>query len=623
METTNYDGWSEEQLSALLLEAEQAFHDGPEPIMSDTEYDYLLERARAMYPSSTLFRRIGAAPSGKNKTRLPFPMPSLNKIKPSTGALGSWMVEHAGPYVLSAKLDGVSGLYVGNKLFTRGDGMVGQDISTLIPFLRLPMIQQDMAVRGEFIMRKDVFESRYIDRFANARNLVTGIVNRIEAGEEAHDLYFVAYEVIRPSLHPSVQLRFLADHGFDIPLYRFVDGLSDPLLSNTFLEWREEAPYDIDGVVVVQDRLPPSTSATTCENPRHAFAFKSLVKDQVMEARVVAVHWRASKDGYLKPRVQIEPVCIGGVTIEYATGFNAAFIRDRGVGEGARIRIARSGDVIPHILEVVEAVEPMMPSTTFRWSRTGVDAMVCDGDMETHTEVVEKRLTAFFRGIGAQGMGSGNVARLVAAGKQTIPAILRMRVEDFQAMEGFQETLAIKIHRGIHEAVEKASLPLLMSSSNLFGRGISDKKIAIILQQFPDVLVSTSSVIEKKTRVAAIHGMADITAQKFVEGIPRFLTFLHDCGLEHRLSIKTAATSTATTTATTTESRHYVFTGVRDKALMDSLRTQGATFGDAVTANTTAVITKSVDSQTAKMQDARRLHIPIFTLEEFKSQLYK
>ena len=58
-------------------------------------------------------------------------------------------------------------------------------------------------------------------------------------------------------------------------------------------------------------------------NPDYAFAFKMIISDQVAEAKVLDVIWTPSKDGYLKPRVQIEPVTLGGVKIEYATGFNA------------------------------------------------------------------------------------------------------------------------------------------------------------------------------------------------------------------------------------------------------------------------------------------------------------
>ena len=74
-----------------------------------------------------------------------------------------------------------------------------------------------------------------------------------------------------------------------------------------------------------------------------------VLSDQSAEAKVLDVLWSASKDGFLKPRVKIEEVNIGGAKINYATGFNAKFIQDNKIGLGAVIKIIRSGDVIPKI----------------------------------------------------------------------------------------------------------------------------------------------------------------------------------------------------------------------------------------------------------------------------------
>ena len=57
-----------------------------------------------------------------------------------------------------------------------------------------------------------------------------------------------------------------------------------------------------------------------------------VLSDQVAEVKVLDVLWSPSKDGYLKPRVQVEPVVLGGAKIEYATGFNAKFIEDNKIG---------------------------------------------------------------------------------------------------------------------------------------------------------------------------------------------------------------------------------------------------------------------------------------------------
>ena len=100
----------------------------------------------------------------KNKVKLPYEMWSMDKIKPDTGYLPKWTAKFTGPYVLSCKLDGVSGLYADGKLYTRGNGIVGQDISHLIPYLQLPT-DSDAVIRGEFIIPKALFAKKYANDF--------------------------------------------------------------------------------------------------------------------------------------------------------------------------------------------------------------------------------------------------------------------------------------------------------------------------------------------------------------------------------------------------------------------------------------------------------------------------
>ena len=124
---------------------------------------------------------------------------------------------------------------------------------------------------------------------------------------------------------------------------------------------------------VNDDKIHPRRN----KNPDHAFAFKMFLGDQIAEVKVLDVIYTASKDGYLKPVVRVEPVNIRGVTIEFVTAHNAKFIQDNNIGVGAIIQLIRSGDVIPKIQAVIQqADEPMMPSGEWKWNETKVDALL-------------------------------------------------------------------------------------------------------------------------------------------------------------------------------------------------------------------------------------------------------
>ena len=603
---------NENQLSELLRESNAAYYN-EEPFFTDNQYDIVKEFVESKYPNNPVLHEIGA-PVERNKVILPYPMGSMDKIKPDTNALANWTSKFSGPYVLSCKLDGVSGLYTTEgpkpKLYTRGDGKIGQDISHLIPFLRLPKTK-GLVIRGEFIIPRALFETKYKDKFANPRNMVAGIVNHKTINEAVQDLHFVAYEVMNPIKKPSQQLAFLLTLDVEVVLYKIEPTISNELLSNTLLDWRYNYAYEIDGVIVTNDALYKRKAG----NPEHAFAFKMVLSDQVAEAKVVDVIWAASKDGYLKPRVQIEPINLGGVQITYATGFNGAFINDNKIGVGATIELIRSGDVIPYIRKViVPAEEPRMPSIPFKWNDTHVDIML--EDLESDETVREKNITGFFRGIGVEGLSTGNVKRIMEAGYDSVPEILKMTIGDFLQVEGFKEKTASKLYDGIREKIEAASLTTIMSASNMFGRGFSEKKIELIMESYPKVLLSKESNAQKITKILAIKGMATKSAEAFVERISDFINFIKESGLVKKLAFEKKEVDQSHPLF----GKSIVMTGFRDTALQEALKDIGAKLGSSVSSKTFVVLVKDKDEDTGKANEARKLNVPLMTPEEFKNK---
>ena len=608
------DQLNETQLSNMIKISSKKYYNDDTPLMTDNQYDIVKEYIEHKYPSNVAIQEIGADVE-RNKVKLPYEMASMDKIKPDTNALKTWMTKYKGPYVLSCKLDGVSGLYTTEgskpKLYTRGNGKIGQDISHLIPYLKLPKTK-GLVIRGEFIIPKSVFLEKYKLKFANPRNMVAGIINHKTINDSVVDLHFVAFEVIVPQKKPSDQMKFLATVNVECVLFKMENSLSNELLSNLLVDWRKNYTYEIDGIIVTDDNIYPRKSG----NPEHAFAFKMVLSDQIAEAKVVDVIWTPSKDGYLKPRVQIEPIHLGGVTIEYATGFNGSFIKDNKVGIGAIIELIRSGDVIPHIKSVITAApEAKMPDVPYKWNDTHVDIML--ENVADDATVKEKNITGFFRGINVEGLSSGNISRLIQAGFNSVPKILKMTEQDFLKVEGFKGKLAHKIYSGIQEKVNNASIISLMAATNIFGRGFSEKKMEIIMQQLPDILTSKNTNAEKVKEVAAIKGMAIKTAESFVAKIDQFKQFLEECDLTEKLEIKTVINPVSKSHPLFDKT--IVLTGTRDKNIVDFLKQVKANQGSSVSKNTFLVVAKNKDEDTGKAEEARKLDIPIMSVEEFTS----
>lgn len=606
---------SEKELSELLKEANKAYYN-EEPLLTDNQYDIIKEYIETKYPTNTAVHEIGA-PVERNKVTLPYPMGSMDKIKPDTNALSNWNAKYKGPYVLSCKLDGVSGLYTteGNKpnLYTRGDGKIGQDISHLIPFLRLPKIK-GIVIRGEFIIPKNLFEAKYKDKFANPRNMVAGIVNQKTINETIKDLHFVAYEVMKPILKPSEQMSYLETLDVECVLYKIESSISNDLLSQTLVDWRYKYAYEIDGVIVTNDAIYNRKVG----NPEHAFAFKMVLSDQVTEAKVVDVLWAPSKDGYLKPRVQIEPINLGGVQITYATGFNGAFINDNKIGIGAVVELIRSGDVIPYIRKVIiPADKPKMPSVSFKWNDTCVDIMI--EDIESDEIVREKNITGFFKGIGVEGLSNGNVKRIIEAGFNTIPDIIKMSMNDFLQVEGFKDKTATKMYDGIKDKINTASLVTIMSASNMFGRGFSEKRIELIMESYPKVLLSRETNLQKIDKISLIKGMALKSAEAFVEKIPNFIQFIKDAELVTKL-VGEINEKKLVDESNLLFGKSIIMTGFRDNKLEEVLKNMGAKIGSTISSKTFVLLVKDKYQDTSKVCEAKKLGVPLMTPQEFTSK---
>ena len=607
---------SEAELAEMIRVANQQYYN-KQTLLSDSQYDILKEFVEAKYPKNKVLEEVGApVVATRKKVKLPVHLPSMDKIKPDTKKLGKWVEKYTGPYVLSAKLDGVSGLYVISKaaaLYTRGNGKVGQDISQLVPYLNLPNIPNVM-IRGEIIMSKDTFDKKYSEEYANPRSAVVGILPPTRPDTAKYrDLDYVAYEVIKPRLKPSKQMAFLEQHGFITVKHEEVKQLSNELLSEVLIAWRKDYDYQIDGVIVADDKVYLRTK----KNPKHAFAFKMVLSDQIAEAKVVDVLWTPSKDGLLKPRIQIEPIHLGGTRIEFATAFNADFVEKNKIGIGTIVRMVRAGDVIPHIHGVVEpAAEAKMPAVPYHWNDTHVDIRL--DNAEDDLIVQEKTIARFFTALDVDGLSRGNVRRLMRAGFDTTEKIIKMSEEDFLKAEGFKKRMAAKVYNSIHKTLAEADVVRLMAATNLFGRGMGKRRLRAILEVYPKILTSTESKAEIEGKIAGIKGFGAKTSKDFVAHLTKFKKFLKDIGLESKLKV---AKKKQADTGHALYEKKIVMTGFRDAELQKEIeKATGKSLSSAVSKNTFVVLVKDLDEDSGKADRARELGIPLMTPQSFRKK---
>lgn len=595
-----------------------------------------------------------AITKGKNgtKVKLPYWMGSLDKIKPSSGTFNNWINKFPGPYVLSWKLDGISALLCKIKghmyMYTRGDGVEGQDISHCIQMigtngLNINKMVEGDAIRGELIMSKANFKT-IEDRMANPRNAVSGIIGTKKPNPELLKLIdFVAYWVLSPQLKTSEQLKYIKKKDF-VPRsveYEIKQKITLDELSAKLVEGRNSHKYEIDGVVVIDDskHYPLETGS----NPTYGFAFKQLLTDQIAEATVLDVLWEVSKDKYIKPKIKINTIELGGVEITYATAFNAKFVVDNCIGPGAQIQIVRSGDVIPKIEKVLKPAEsgkPKLPTLKYEWNETGVDIIASDLDANTMEKIIVKKLTYFFDTLGIKWMGETTIEKFVSNGYDDLWKILQANKSQISNIEGLGNTLVSKLYSSIDTGLEERKLEEIMAASQIFGRGIGIKKFKLIIADYPNILEIYKEKGSEHTKelINNIMGFDTKTTNKIVDSMGEFIQYL-DKFLKLKPNLLKSKAIILTKSSESVKSdksdetkstglnkfagKKIVFTGFRDKEIEEELENIGAKISSSVSSNTDLVIASNLDDKSSKITKAKELKIELISKDEFYKSIGK
>jgi len=629
-------------VAKLIHEANHAYYNTEKPLFSDAIYDVIYTILKIKDPNNPVLKEVGAgvANNDKRKETLPFYMGSLDKVKTDDeGALKKFSKNFPGPYVMSDKLDGNSALvYVDKgvlKIYSRGNGNIGQNITSIAPYIQnLPKHLVDdsrnekdgkLAVRGELIISKEDFE-KVKSKGANARNMVAGAINaKIPDLEVLSFVQFVAYEMLHPDgLKMSEQIEKMKCLGFTCVHHKpmLSKNFSGENLSTFLLERRTKSPFEIDGVVVFDDGRVHERKRN--ENPDYAFAFKSMQTLDKAETTVTRIEWNMSKDGYLIPVVNFTPVALEGVVIQRASAFNGKFIKDHKLGPGSRVIIMRSGFVIPYIAEVLspsETGEPQMPNLEYKWSNSGVDVIATTDSGPTNEQLILKNMEYFFNKIDVKGLSTATVKKLFDAGYRTPKAVFEASIEDIKKIEGFKDKSATNLVASLQarskELMRGSECTLLMDASNTLGRGIGMKKLELVLEHIPNMVAD--QYIPSVAELVTIKGIEQKTAQLLVSHLPACFEFLRINGFEVCLKASSVDGISVPPTfkGSKLDGEVVVFTGVRSKDAEAFIDANGGKVSSTVSKKTTLVIAKDINGDSNTLKKARDMNIPVMSLEGF------
>jgi DNA ligase (NAD+) len=604
-----------EQLKEQIIKANEAYRTG-NSIISDSEYDKLVEELSLLSPDDELLTKVGHTVSDESrKSKLPIEMASMNKIK-SIDDINDWSrlknISKSEYVVVTPKFDGLS-LCVNestNEAWTRGDGQFGQKSDLHYTFIKNKLQSVDnyfSYTYGEVMMSKKTFTEKYSSEFANPRNLVAGLLNSKEPSKILTDCEYIKYgAVCVKDFTTKEEILNELNLGQQIKVqYHIcqVSDLTEELLIDLFHKFSTE--YEIDGLIIelndlnLQEKLGRETSSN---NPVWARAFKHSSFEQSAETEIVGISWNISKQGYLKPTLHVKPIKLDGVTVSNVTGNNARFVKDLGIGVGAKVVVKRSGMVIPIISDVITPVEFQMPDVeNIDWNENGVELM-------TLTETDEqklKKIVAFFEILEADNVSEGVITQLWDAGYKTIKDILNLTISDLEKIDRFGKRKAQIVFNSIKKSVTGVQLSKLQHATGIF-KGLGSKKLAL-LEQF-----TTKPTLEQ---VMSIEGFAEISAKSYIDSYDEYYDFVRDLPITIEEKVKTVAVSSDL------EGKQFVFTGVRRPDLESSIESRGGKIGSGVSKNTTYLVMKSVGSGSSKEKKAIQLGVEVITVEQLEKLL--
>jgi len=606
-----------DQLKNRIKEANEAYRIG-KPVMSDSEYDILIEELADMSPEDELLSVVGHEILDETrKARLPIPMASMNKIK-TLDEIKDWqrlkLIPNAVEIICTPKYDGLSLCVdeVIGEAITRGDGLYGQRSTEHYRLIgnHLDINNIFSYSYGEVIMPKQVFLDKYSNDFANPRNLVAGLINSKTVSESLRDCNFIKYGAVtaKNTFTTKKELLDSLNERQETKVPYHVCGildLSEDLLISLFKEWSKD--YEIDGIILEVNNLATQESLgreTSSGNPVWARAFKHDSFEQKAESEVIGISWNISKNGLLKPIIHINPIRLDGVTVSNVTGNNARFVKDMGIGVGAKVIVKRSGMVIPKIIDVVQTVdfvEPTIEGIDVVWNEAGIELITLT---ETEDQKL-KKIVAFFEILEADNVGEGVVTQLWDAGYKTIKDVLNITIDQLESIDRFGKRKAKIVYDSIKKSITGVQLSKLQHASGVFS-GLGSKKLAL-LEHF-DGKPTIDQVME-------IEGFAEISARNFVENYDIFRTFVEGLPVEIEQKVEVVLAGTDLVGKT------FVFTGVRRKDLEEVIVSRGGVIGGSVSKNTTYLVMKEKGSGSSKETKAISLGVVILTVEELEDLL--
>ena len=617
----------------LIKDANKAYYELDNPIMSDLEYDNLYYDYIDLYGECDLNFVAGKRVESLKPFTHTANMNSLDKVKHSDTNKLHKMLNKLYPVAIEKKIDGLTiVVYPKNKksmFVTRGNGTEGE-ILNRFPKQYMGENNSEYPIRGEAFLPKSALikinaerKEQGLELFANERNAASGILRRLDDNPYINYVKFIAYDVIGLDLSEENKLNYIQSHTcFDTINYVIKDKDAEDFIPEFYKEnMKQDIP--IDGVVI-KSNIDGSLKkfGSTRHHPLNAFAWKSQEEQHVTTLK--QVNWSVGRE-IISPVAKFEGVIIDGTLVQEASLSNWAIIKSLGLMIGDTILVEKRNQIIPHIANVIKHNEngyELKPPTTcpscheplkkrMLINTKGVsdkqngfelycDNPNCQGKLIANINYVFSK-----KCLNAKGLSIKAIEKLINQGKvNCITDMFNLVIEDFKELEGFSDKKSKSTYESIQGSRKDVPLNKFIASCGVIGIGEDvGNMLANKYMNYTNLLLA----LEKKNvnEFVEIKGIGKTYAEKlisdkFISAYKELKKYITPIDVNIKKYDKTS--NSFVITGELSHPRSYFKKLIEDN---------GDKVASAISKSTFALVTDNPDSNSSKAKKARELKITI------------
>ena len=624
------------ELEKLIVKYQTSYYNG-EGEISDAEFDALWDELKALDPTNAVLQRVGADSGNFEKIHHVMPMGSQEKAANPEQFL-AWAAKHEyEEYLVEYKLDGASlelqyenGYLV--RAVTRGDGSIGDDITAnakkmggvnaaiykdgeLVPFTG--------GIRGEVIMTHEVHKKYFSDK-ANCRNAANGLMKRKD-GTGSEYLKLIVYDALSTNgqsyfTNEKEKIAWLMDCGFNVVRLVICKNAERVIAYRAkIMEERKDIEYDIDGLVIKENRIDFEDASRA--RPDRQIAFKFSLEEATTVLR--EVEWSQSGATYT-PVAIFDEVELNGTKVQRASLANPDTMRKLGVRIGSHVVVVKRGEIIPKIEGVVEEKDIQTNEIIFPCvCETCGTKLVDEGSRlycpnKACSKRVLHQLLKFVQTVDIRDLGETLVTQLFKNGRlKSITDIYTLTVDELvpyflneESMENEKRSLgAEKVYKSI-QAHKNMTLPVFLAGFDIegFGETLAEKLVQAGFNTLDKLLLATED------QIADVYGFAQIMAHTIVQG-------LSENAAEMRALVQDGIITIESKSGGKLEGKSFCFTGelvtMKRQDAEQLVKQNGGVCKSSVTKDLTYLVTNDTTSGSSKNVKAAALGIPVITEEQF------